>query len=93
MFHRINGYIALTLVIVGNVGGAVVGRAAFGGELNSQSAYYTLGGLIVGCGLMGYFNVKHTRKHRKWMLREFHAFETELPFGTELFVRQELWPS
>jgi hypothetical protein len=67
--HRINGYIVLALLIPGIVCGTIVGRPSFGGELNSQSAYYCLGSMIVVCAILGYTNVKQTRKHRKWMLR------------------------
>ncbi|KDQ55610.1 hypothetical protein JAAARDRAFT_37015 [Jaapia argillacea MUCL 33604] len=69
ILHRINGYFVLILLIPGIVGGTIVARRAFGGELNSQSGYYVLGSLIVFSACMGLLNVKQTRKHRKWMLR------------------------
>jgi hypothetical protein len=71
ILHRINGYIVLFLLIPGIACGTIVGRAAFGGELNTQSAYYCLGSLIVTAAIMGYLNVKQTRKHRKWMLSQW----------------------
>ncbi|KAK0199650.1 hypothetical protein DFS33DRAFT_181367 [Desarmillaria ectypa] len=68
--HRINGYFVIILLIPSNVTGAIIGYRAFGGEINSQSMYYTLGILSSGCLIMGLFNVKkNTREHRKWMLR------------------------
>jgi hypothetical protein len=69
LFHRINGYVALFLVTLGTLGGTIVARRAFGGELNAQSGYYILSSLIVGCAAMGLANKHETRKHRKWMLR------------------------
>jgi len=69
ILHRINGYLVLILLIPSTVGGAVVARRAFGGELNVQSGFYTVTLLIILCASFGITNVKHTRKHRKWMLR------------------------
>jgi hypothetical protein len=69
IFHRINGYLSLFLVGLGTLGGTIVARRAFGGELNSQSGYYILSSLIMLCGAMGIANKRDTRKHRKWMLR------------------------
>ena len=42
----------------------------FGGDLNVQSAFYIDGILIVFSAGMGITNVRRTRTHRKWMLRE-----------------------
>jgi len=47
----------------------------FGGELNVQSGFYTVTLLIILCASFGITNVKHTRKHRKWMLREYVFLE------------------
>ncbi|KAJ7659023.1 hypothetical protein DFH06DRAFT_435326 [Mycena polygramma] len=70
ILHRLNGYGVLTCLVVGNVCGGIVGRRAFGGELNVQSGYYTIGLMIVVSGIAGLFYVKKdTRRHRKWMLR------------------------
>jgi len=67
--HRINGYVSLTLISAGTVGGSIVARRAFGGELNAQSGFYILSSLIILCAGLGIYNRKETRKHRKWMLR------------------------
>ncbi|KAK0186322.1 hypothetical protein F5146DRAFT_936235 [Armillaria mellea] len=68
--HRLNGYFVLILLIPSNVCGAIIGYRAFGGEINAQSMYYTLGILSSGCLIIGLSNVKkNTREHRKWMLR------------------------
>ncbi|KAG7441523.1 uncharacterized protein BT62DRAFT_908001 [Guyanagaster necrorhizus] len=70
LVHRLNGYFVLILLVPSNVCGAIIGYRAFGGEVNSQSVYYTLGILSAGCLIMGLSNVKkNTREHRKWMLR------------------------
>ncbi|KAF9029708.1 hypothetical protein BDZ89DRAFT_947656, partial [Hymenopellis radicata] len=65
-----SGYFVLLTLIPANVCGAIAGNRAFGGEINAQSAYYTLGILTVGCFLTGFYNARRdTRQHRKWMLR------------------------
>ncbi|KAK6992076.1 hypothetical protein R3P38DRAFT_3088916 [Favolaschia claudopus] len=70
VLHRLNGYGVLFCLIVGNICGSIIARRSFGGELNVQSGYYTLGIMIVFSGLVGIYNVKKdTRRHRKWMLR------------------------
>jgi len=69
ILHRINGYFVLSNLIPGTIAGSIVARRAYGGELNSQSAFYTVGSMIVFAAYMGLSNVRRTRKHRKWMLR------------------------
>jgi hypothetical protein len=65
-----SGYGVSFCLIVGNISGSIIARRSFGGELNVQSGYYTLGIMVVFAGLMGLYNVKKdTRRHRKWMLR------------------------
>ncbi|KAJ7259800.1 hypothetical protein C8J57DRAFT_1073083, partial [Mycena rebaudengoi] len=65
-----SGYGVLFTLMVGNICGAIIARRSLGGELNVQSAYYTLGIIIVFSGILGIYNVKRdTRKHRRWMLR------------------------
>ncbi|KAJ8085537.1 hypothetical protein PM082_004355 [Marasmius tenuissimus] len=68
--HRINGYFCLSTIIVSNVGGAVVTRRSFGGELNVQSGYWTLALMSTYALVTGFWYARRdTRKHRKWMLR------------------------
>ncbi|KAF8607563.1 hypothetical protein BDV93DRAFT_541817 [Ceratobasidium sp. AG-I] len=69
ILHRINGYFVLCNLIPATVAGSIVARRAFGGELNSQAAFFTVGSMIGFAAFMGISNVKQTRKHRKWMLR------------------------
>ncbi|KAG8745785.1 hypothetical protein FRC10_007047 [Ceratobasidium sp. 414] len=69
ILHRINGYFVLSTLLSATVAGSIVARRAFGGELNCQAAFYTVGAMIGFAALMGISNVRKTRKHRKWMLR------------------------
>ncbi|KAJ7278011.1 hypothetical protein C8J57DRAFT_1308393 [Mycena rebaudengoi] len=66
IFHRINGYAVLFCLIVAVTCGSNVARRAFGGEVNSQSAYYIQAMMIIYAALMGIYNVKKdTWRHRK----------------------------
>ncbi|KAK1229316.1 hypothetical protein PQX77_007634 [Marasmius sp. AFHP31] len=68
--HRINGYFCLLTIIVSNIGGAVVTRRSFGGELNVQSGYWALTLMSTYALVTGFWYARRdTRKHRKWMLR------------------------
>ncbi|KAK0451327.1 uncharacterized protein EV420DRAFT_712239 [Desarmillaria tabescens] len=79
LVHRLNGYFVLILLIPSNVAGAIIGYRAFGGEINSQSMYYTLGILSASCLIIGLCNVKrNTREHRKWMIRGVVIFSTDI---------------
>ncbi|KAG9083744.1 hypothetical protein FRC06_004385, partial [Ceratobasidium sp. 370] len=69
ILHRVNGYFVLSTLLPATVAGAIVARRAFGGELNCQAAFYTVGSMTGFAALMGISNVRKTRKHRKWMLR------------------------
>jgi len=67
--HRLNGYLVLALLLPATVCGSIVARRSFGGDPNTQAAFYVLAILIISSAAMGIINVKRTRKHRKWMLR------------------------
>ncbi|QRV72653.1 hypothetical protein RhiJN_00667 [Ceratobasidium sp. AG-Ba] len=70
ILHRINGYIVFFTLIPGSVAGSIVARRAFGGDLNSEAAYYTLGFMIGPAGMLGiYFARVNVALHREWMLR------------------------
>lgn len=54
MFHRINGYVIITLAILGNAGVLMIARRAFGGEIPTQVVFgvlviLTTFGLGVSC--------------------------------------------
>jgi len=84
IWHRINGYLTLALLVPSTVCGAIMARRAYGGELNVQSAWYILSLMILFSALFGIMNVKHTRKHRKWMLRT--VTYTAVPITARLAV-------
>ncbi|KAG9121330.1 hypothetical protein FRC07_002745 [Ceratobasidium sp. 392] len=69
ILHRINGYFVLSTLLPATIAGSIVARRSFGGELNSQAAFFILGSMVGYAAFMGISNVRRTRKHRKWMLR------------------------
>ncbi|KAI3612082.1 hypothetical protein WG66_016172 [Moniliophthora roreri] len=66
------GYFVIITLVIGNIGGAIVARRSFGGEINAQSAYYILGIMTIVPLLIGFFFARrNTKLHRKWMLHVF----------------------
>jgi hypothetical protein len=73
IFHRINGYIIILLLLISNAGAIMICRRAFGGELSTQTG---IGLLIIASTTsisMAYWNIKQLQidQHRAWMLRTF----------------------
>jgi hypothetical protein len=71
ILHRLGGYLALLLYIVGLVGALMITRHAFGGGIDVQVAVGLLGIGVLGCFIISYINVKRLQieQHRAWMLR------------------------
>lgn len=71
LFHRINGYIIIILVIVSNVGALMIVRRAFGGHLSTQAATGVLAIITTVSIGLAYYNIKRLQidQHRAWMLR------------------------
>ncbi|KAB8256170.1 hypothetical protein BDV32DRAFT_153604 [Aspergillus pseudonomiae] len=73
LFHRINGYIIILLVLLSHVGTFMIARHAFGGLIPTQASIGLLV-IISTCAIgMAYYNVKRLQleQHRAWMLRAF----------------------
>ncbi|KIW91233.1 uncharacterized protein Z519_08129 [Cladophialophora bantiana CBS 173.52] len=71
LFHRVNGYIVILLILISNGGALMIARRAFGGELAAQAAVGVLViSTTIGLG-MAYYNIKKLQvdQHRAWMLR------------------------
>jgi NADH:ubiquinone oxidoreductase subunit 6 (subunit J) len=71
MLHRIGGYAALLLYVVGLIGALMITRHSFGGGLDVQVSVGLLGIGVLGCFIVSYINVKRLQieQHRAWMLR------------------------
>ena len=71
IFHRINGYVVLLLLLLSNAGALMIVRRSFGGQMETQ----TFVGLLVIMTTLGasmaYYNIKRLQveQHRAWMLR------------------------
>ncbi|KAI4194914.1 MAG: hypothetical protein LQ348_002537 [Seirophora lacunosa] len=71
MFHRINGYLVVTLVVISNVGAIMIARRAFGGSLETQAGVGVLVIISTVSIALAYYNIKRLQidQHRAWMLR------------------------
>ena len=71
LFHRINGYLIVLLVLVSNVSALLIARRAYGGGLDTQAGIGTLVILTTTSIGLAYYNIKRLQieQHRAWMLR------------------------
>ena len=71
LFHRLNGYLLILLLLAGNAGGLMIARHAFGGDLATQSFAGFLTIATVTSAALAYYNVKRLQidQHRAWMIR------------------------
>ncbi len=76
LLHRINGYLYIILMTIGNVGALMIARRAFGGTLATQSLVGVLAILTSISIAMAYYNIKRLQidQHRAWMLRSAFYF-------------------
>ncbi|KZP25043.1 hypothetical protein FIBSPDRAFT_783940 [Athelia psychrophila] len=71
LYHRMAGYLIVTLVLVSNAGAIIIAPHAFGGALPTQAAV-GLVAILSTTGLsLAIYNIKRMQidQHRKWMLR------------------------
>lgn len=73
ILHRINGYITITLLLLGSAGALMIVRQAFGGTLATQTAVGLAVIVTILSLTMAYYNIKRLQieQHRAWMLRTF----------------------
>lgn len=71
LFHRINGYIVIVLMLLGCISGLMLCRRSFGGHISTQAAVGMLAIIVIGSFGMAIYNVKRLQidQHRAWMLR------------------------
>lgn len=71
IFHRINGYIILLLLLGGVTGAIIITRHAFGGDVSTQAASSATSLATTVAAILAYYNIKRLQidQHRKWMLR------------------------
>ena len=71
IFHRINGYVVIILVLLSNVGALMIMRRAFGGSLETQAGLGLLVIITTISMCLAFYNIKRLQidQHRAWMLR------------------------
>ncbi|USW57427.1 hypothetical protein Slin15195_G107460 [Septoria linicola] len=71
IFHRINGYAVILLLLVANIGAVMIARRAFGGTLATQSAVGAFAICTTASSILAWINIKRLQieQHRAWMLR------------------------
>ncbi|EEH17338.2 hypothetical protein PABG_07499 [Paracoccidioides brasiliensis Pb03] len=71
LFHRINGYIIITLFLISNAGALMITRHAFGGGVEIQLAIGLLVLMSTVSVGIAYYNIRRLQieQHRAWMLR------------------------
>ncbi|KAI0205169.1 hypothetical protein F4808DRAFT_410727 [Astrocystis sublimbata] len=71
IFHRINGYIVVTLATVASAAAIVIARHSAGGGVDVQVLVGLLAILFVGSFVISIINVKRLQieQHRAWMIR------------------------
>ena len=71
LFHRINGYLVVLLVLSSIAGALMIARNAFGGTLSTQAGVGVLAIITTLSLAISYYNIKRLQidQHRAWMLR------------------------
>ncbi|KAI4286402.1 MAG: hypothetical protein L6R35_004344 [Caloplaca aegaea] len=71
LFHRMNGYVVIFLLLVSNAGAIMVARRSYGGGFELQTGIGLLVIVTTGAAGMAYINIKRLQieEHRAWMLR------------------------
>lgn len=71
LFHRLNGYLVITLLIVALASAFMLIRHSLGGEINFQMWIGVVGSMVFIATVLAYINIKRLQidQHRAWMLR------------------------
>ena len=71
LYHRMAGYVIITLVLCSNAGALIIAPHAFGGSLATQAGIGLLAILSTVGIAMAVYNIRRMQidQHRKWMLR------------------------
>lgn len=78
LFHRMNGYAIILLVLIANVGALIICRRSFGGGIETQAAVGVLVIVSTTSMALAWYNIKCLQidQHRKWMLRAMFTLGT-----------------
>lgn len=78
LFHRMNGYVIILLVLIANVGALIICRRSFGGGIETQAGVGVLVIVSTTSIALAWYNIKCLQidQHRKWMLRAMFTLGT-----------------
>jgi uncharacterized membrane protein len=71
LFHRLNGYLVMLLVLCLSVSGMISSKVAFGGDFATQCLAGSVGLATLAATVLAYVNIKRLQieQHRAWMMR------------------------
>ncbi|KAM0717362.1 hypothetical protein Q7P37_007214 [Cladosporium fusiforme] len=71
VFHRINGYVVMLLMVIFSVTGIIISKVSFGGDFATQAFAGCFGLSVIGSITLAYINIKRLQieQHRAWMMR------------------------
>lgn len=71
LYHRMAGYVIVTLVLLANAGAIIIAPHSFGGAIMTQAGVGLLAILTTVGLFLAVYNIKQMQidQHRKWMLR------------------------
>ncbi|GAB7341256.1 hypothetical protein MBLNU457_7531t1 [Dothideomycetes sp. NU457] len=92
LFHRINGYIIIILVLLANAGALMICRRSFGGTIETQVAIVTLATASTVSMAMAYYNIKRLQidQHRAWMLRAMFYLGTIITLRIIMIISAQI---
>ncbi|KAL8873328.1 MAG: hypothetical protein Q9174_001187 [Haloplaca sp. 1 TL-2023] len=92
IFHRINGYVVVLLLILSNAGALMIARHSFGGEFETQ-VYVGLLAIMTTVGaVLAYYNIKRLQidQHRAWMLRTWFYAATIITLRIIMIISAQI---
>ena len=92
LFHRINGYLCILLIILGNVGALMIARYSVGGELSTQSYVGALAIMTTIGIFLAAWNIKKLQidQHRAWMLRVWFYLGTIITIRIIMIIAAQI---
>jgi hypothetical protein len=71
LFHRLNGYLVMFLVLIYSVTGIIISHVSFGGDFATQAFAGAFGVAVILSTALAYINIKRLQieQHRAWMMR------------------------
>lgn len=88
LFHRMNGYAIILLVLIANAGALMICRRSFGGGIDTQAGVGVLVIVSTTSMALAWYNIKCLQidQHRKWMLRAMFTLGTIITLRLILII-------